>query len=301
MLLVAADTDEFSFLPGLAQRLGVAELPAKRLIMALPDDRDLSALRFGDDDPQVTLIHGAGLNAHTWDNTALALGLDVLALDLPGHGDSSWREDADYSASVLAPDAAAALRAWTTRPQVLVGHSLGGLTSTTLAADNPDLVRELILVDIAPGIDVSAGPAALRQFYDVIEFDSRDEIVDRAMSFGFGGDRVDTERGVFHNTRVRPDGRVQWKHHFAHLAHEALAGAGPGRFSRDEDLWAALERIAAPITLVRGTRGYVSEDAAAEFARRLPHAEVVEIEAGHNVHENDPVALARLILSKTRP
>ncbi len=291
-------TNEFSFLAEQARRLGVGEPAVHRVNETLPDGRQLSALRFGDGGPLVTLLHGAGLNAHTWDTTVLALGLDALTLDLPGHGDSSWREDADYRAATLAPDVATALRTWTDRPQVLVGHSLGGLTAASVAAEHPELVSALVLVDIAPGIDMSAGPSALREFFSVIDFASRDEMVERAMSFGLGGDRADTERGVFHNSRIRPDGRAAWKHHFAHLAHSALAATGSPEaepLSHDTALWSALERVQAPLTLVRGTRGYVNEAAAQEFARRLPHARVVEIEAGHNIQENDPAALARLI------
>ncbi len=295
-------SNEFSFLAAQAQRLGVAEPPVSRVTTPLDDGRELSALRFGNSSPQVTLVHGAGLNAHTWDTTVLALGQSVIAIDLPGHGDSSWREDADYRARTLAPDVAAAMRALSDEPQVLVGHSLGGLTAASVAAEHPELVRALILVDIAPGIDLSAGPSALREFFTVIDFASREEMVDRAMAFGLGGDRADTERGVFHNSRIRPDSRAEWKHHFAHLAHTALAAteeAGARPLSHDDELWDALERVEAPLLLVRGTRGYVSETAAEEFSRRLTQARRIDVEAGHNVQENDPVTLARIIETET--
>lgn len=295
---VTNDTSEFSFLAGQAAALGTAELPAERLTLTLEDGREISALRWGADDPVVTLVHGAGLNAHTWDNTALLLGLPALALDLPGHGDSSWRSDADYSPHTLAPDVAVALRAWTNRPQVLVGHSLGGLVSAAVAAAHPELVRALLLVDIAPGIDLSAGPSALREFYTVTEFASRDEMVDRAMAFGFGGARADTERGVFHNSRVTPDGRVQWKHHFAHLAAQTLtASPAPVAPLRDDAAWADLAALRAPLTLIRADAGYVSEANARAFAERLPDATVTIVASGHNVQENAPAALAELIRS----
>src|SRR5205823_416194 len=148
---------------------------------------------------------------------------------------------------------------------------LGGLTGAALAAQRPDLVAALIVVDITPGIDTSAGPAALREFYaGPTDFASRDELVDRAISFGFGGARPDTERGVFFNTRVRPDGRVEWKHHFAHLAAQALAAHAPGDAASPSLLhttgWDDLATATAPITLVRGTAGFVSEEDATEFS-----------------------------------
>lgn len=299
---VAIDISEFSYLPAQADALGVPLPPVERVALTLPDGRTVSALRFGSDAPRVTLLHGAGLNAHTWDTTSLALQQPLLAIDLAGHGDSSWRSDADYTPRTLAADVAAALEAWTTQPQIVVGQSLGGLTGAALAAARPDLVAELVIVDITPGIDVSAGPAALRAFYEgPTDFATRDELVDKAMSLGFGGTRPETERGVFLNTRVRADGRVEWKHHFAHLAAQALAAHDPGSSAAPSVLhetgWDDLAGVSAPITLVRAARGFVSESDAAELQRRVPSARLVTLDATHNVQETAPAALADLIAS----
>ncbi|QNA92334.1 alpha/beta hydrolase [Microbacterium sp. Se63.02b] len=297
---VAIDNSEFSYLPAQADALGVPLPPVERLTLPLADGRTLSALRFGTDTPHVTLLHGAGLNAHTWDTTALALGQPLLAIDLAGHGDSSWRDDQDYTPRTLARDVAEALEAWSLPPQLVVGQSLGGLTGAALAASRPDLVSELVIVDITPGIDVTAGPAALRAFYEgPTDFATRDELVDKAMSLGFGGSRPETERGVFLNTRVRPDGRIEWKHHFAHLAAQSLAAHDPGPSATPSALhetgWDDLAGVEAPLTLVRAARGFVSESDAAELQRRVPSARLITLEATHNVQETAPVPLASLI------
>ncbi|MFK4760572.1 alpha/beta fold hydrolase [Microbacterium sp. ZW T5_45] len=299
-MLVAIDNSEFRYLPAQAEALGVPLPPVTRQELTLPDGRSLSALRFGDEPPRVTLLHGAGLNAHTWDTTALALGLPVLAIDLAGHGDSSWRDDADYTAHPLAEDVAVALGTWTQRPQLLVGQSLGGLTAAALASAHPDLVSGVVIVDITPGIDPSAGPAALRQFYEgPTDFATRDELVDKAIALGFGGSRPDTERGVFLNTRVRTDGRVEWKHHFAHLAAAALAAHGPDSAASPgllrETGWDDLAGVRAPLTVVRATRGFVSEQDAADLQRRIPAARLITVDATHNVQETAPAELAALI------
>ncbi|WEK62783.1 MAG: alpha/beta hydrolase [Candidatus Microbacterium colombiense] len=300
---VAIDISEFSYLPAQADALGAPLPTVERLTLPLPDGRALSALRFGTDEPQVTLLHGAGLNAHTWDTTSLALGRPLLAIDLAGHGDSSWRADRDYSPRTLAADVAAALDAWTSSPQLVVGQSLGGLTGAALAAARPDLVAGLIVVDITPGIDVSAGPAALREFYaGPTDFATRDELVDKAISLGFGGTRPETERGVFLNTRVRPDGRVEWKHHFAHLAAQALAAHDVGSETAPSVLhetgWDDLAGVTAPLTLVRAERGFVSAADADEFQRRVPSAQVIVVDATHNVQETAPRELAGQIASR---
>lgn len=303
--------DEFSFLPTQAADAGITgPVPrGERLTLELPDGRTLSALRYGDEPPAVTFLHGAGLNAHTWDTTVLALGLPALAIDLPGHGDSSWRADGAYTGRVLAPDVAVGMEEWTQRPQLLVGQSLGGLTAAAVAASRPDLVAELVVVDITPGVDPNAGPTQIRDFFaGPTDWASRDELVERALAFGLGGTRTAAERGVYFNSRIRDDGRVEWKHHFAHLAAAAAAAEAPvdratgpapdavaGVLSASG--WDDLAAVRAPITLVRGERGYVTEENTAQFQARVPAASVVALPSGHNVQEERPRELAELLRS----
>jgi pimeloyl-ACP methyl ester carboxylesterase len=305
---VSDPIDEFSFLSEQAAEAGIDAPPPRgeRLALALGSGRTLSALRYSPADapdaaPVVTFLHGAGLNAHTWDTTVLALGLPALAIDLPGHGDSSWRDDVAYVARVLAPDVAEGIAAWTDAPQLLVGQSLGGLTAAAVAASRPDLVRELVVIDITPGVDPNAGPTQIRDFFaGPVDWASRDELVDRALSFGLGGGtRRKAERGVYFNSRVRPDGRVEWKHHFAHLANAASASPAAEPVERQDAVasvlgesgWEDLATVAAPTTLIRGDRGYVTEADAEEFLRRVPEASVVTVPSGHNVQEEIPLEL----------
>lgn len=305
---VSDPIDEFSFLSEQAAEAGIDAPPPRgeRLALALGSGRTLSALRYSPADapdaaPVVTFLHGAGLNAHTWDTTVLALGLPALTIDLPGHGDSSWRDDVAYVARVLAPDVAEGIAAWTDAPQLLVGQSLGGLTAAAVAASRPDLVRELVVIDITPGVDPNAGPTQIRDFFaGPVDWASRDELVDRALSFGLGGGtRRKAERGVYFNSRVRPDGRVEWKHHFAHLANAASASPAAEPVERQDAVasvlgesgWEDLATVAAPTTLIRGDRGYVTEADAEEFLRRVPEASVVTVPSGHNVQEEIPLEL----------
>lgn len=282
--------DEFSFLPEQAAAQGRPIPAVRRERLALAGGRELSALAYGDESPRIVLLHGAGLNAHTWDQTAIALGLPALAIDLPGHGHSSWRADADYRARTIADDVVRGIEAWADAPVVLVGQSLGGLTAAVVAARRPDLVARVAIVDITPGVDTSAGPAMLRRFYEETVFASRDDLVERALAFGLGGSRAQAERGVLLNSRVREDGRVEWRHHFAQL----MSAETPSPAATPESGWADLAEVAAPITLVRGSTGFVAEADADEFARRTG-AEVVVLDAPHNVQEVAFADLASLI------
>src|SRR6266545_1742236 len=84
--------DEFSLLVDEAAEFVIADAfqPVERVGFTSSDGVSLSALRWGTSTPDVVLLHGGGLNAHTWDMTIAALGRPTLAIDLPGHGHSAW-------------------------------------------------------------------------------------------------------------------------------------------------------------------------------------------------------------------
>jgi pimeloyl-ACP methyl ester carboxylesterase len=284
------DPAEFDFLAEEAAEVGAPpQLPPVRRFGVTTPDGALSGLEWGEA-PELTLLHGGGLNAHTWDGTILALGRPALALDLPGHGDSAWRDDFDYSPRRLAAAVAGVLDA--VRPgtrQAVVGQSLGAHAAIALAQARPDLVSRLVLVDASPGqrledaaqvTDFLAGPSV---------FGSREEIVEKALAAGIGSSRSALWRGVVLNTRVRADGTVVFKHH--------LASPPPGaRFTVDfTEEWSALTASTTPVLLVRAARGFLSPPVVEEFRARLPRAEVVEIDSGHNVQEQRPAALAATI------
>ena len=84
--------DEFGLLHENAEQIGAHAIPSVQRIDAGP----VSAIKWGDEPPQLVFLHGGGQNAHTWDTVIVGLGLPALAVDLPGHGRSAWREDGDY-------------------------------------------------------------------------------------------------------------------------------------------------------------------------------------------------------------
>ncbi|WP_162621792.1 alpha/beta fold hydrolase [Microbacterium suaedae] len=288
-----AELDEFAFLADEARYQGVEAPSARRERLTLPDGRTLSAVRYGNEAPRVVFLHGAGLNAHTWDRTAIALGLPALAIDLPGHGDSSWREDAAYVPATLAPDLAEGLGEWISAPIALVGHSLGGFAGIELAAQRPDLVSHLTLVDIVPG-GGRGGVASLGPFYERLEFGSVDDVLDHAAAFGLGGAREQARRGVLLNTRTRADGVVEWKHHMARLLSPSAPDAPPVDIDHDAG-WAALAGLTVDVALVAGSRGFLTEDDLRAFRDARPGDPVTILDAPHNVQETAHDGLARLV------
>src|ERR1700733_4684741 len=93
------DYDEFGFLEATAREWslpwGGPPSVVRREVEVAPG-QIVRALVWGQTPPELVFLHGGGQNAHTWDTVLLALGRPAAAIDLPGHGRSSWRADRDY-------------------------------------------------------------------------------------------------------------------------------------------------------------------------------------------------------------
>lgn len=129
---------------------------------------DLDGLRIhylekGEGTPLV-LIHGYTSSTYTWRDqfAELAKQYRVIAVDLKGFGFSD-KPDGDYSRRAQGEVVARLLdklnieRAW------LVGNSMGGETALNVAADHPEKVLGLVLIDSA-GVKVQ-GRTSLAPWY----------------------------------------------------------------------------------------------------------------------------------------
>lgn len=102
--------------------------------------------------PPVVLIHGLGGQSLDW--TALLqdlvrAGYHVYAPDLPGFGRSSRPPDRTYSVREQATFVESFLRALGLQRVALVGISMGGWISATVALEEPVVVERLVLLDSA--------------------------------------------------------------------------------------------------------------------------------------------------------
>lgn len=298
MGIEAAANNEFRFLSSDAERVG-RERPLPRVARfetGVGGGRRLSGLRFAEEDvaPRLVALHGAGLNAHSFDPMLLALDEPAIALDLPGHGRSDWRPDADYRPDHLADDVVSALETLAPEQVALLGHSLGGLAAALAAAARPELVARLILVDITPGVTPGGGGKSIAEFIlGQRDYGTVDEIVDRAIRFGIGSDRSSLTRGVTLNTRRRADGRLEWTHHLAHL--DALpTGASDDPFPY-APIWASLQALEVPVSLIAADAGILRPTHIEEWREQLPDSPVVTLAGPHNLHEAVPGELAAAV------
>ena len=254
------------------------------------DGRRVSALVWGDADPELVLVHGGAQNAHTWDTVALALDRPLVAVDLPGHGHSDWRDDRGYWPVNNANDVATAIRALAPSADLVVGMSLGGLTSIALAARHPELVARLMLVDVTPGVDRDKAAPIAAFVAGPERFESFDEILERTIAFNPTRTESSLRRGILHNARERDDGSWTWRYDRWRL--------GEGEDIPDfRPLWDDVSKLTMPVMLVRGAdSGVVGDEDVAELRRHQPGVVVEVVEgSGHSVQGDRPVELARLI------
>lgn len=268
----------------------------RRVEAPLPDGRRLSALRWGDGDPRLVLLHGGAQNAHTYDTVALALGGDLLCVDLPGHGHSDGPAESGIDPASAADDVAQAVEAHAAAPVVLVGMSLGGLVAINLAHRRPDLVERLALIDITPGVN-SEKASHITAFIDGPPgFASFDELLERTIAFNPGRSEASLRRGILHNALQLEDGSWVWRW----ARHRSLGEAR--QVPPAADLWELLATLSQPIMLVRGMAAgsVVDDEDEARFAELCPAARIERVEgAGHSVQGDQPLVLAELLRSFT--
>ncbi len=273
-----------------------------RVTTELADGRQVSALKWGSESPRLVLVHGTAQNAHTWDTVALALGMPLLAIDLPGHGHSDWRQDASYTPQTLANDLAPVVAQHAPDAVAIVGMSLGGLTCLALAHGNPSLVRHLVMVDITPGVTSKKAKAVLDFINGPQSFASFDELLARTKEHNPSRSESSLRRGILHNARQLDDESWEWRYDRRGRSNNENApreGEGESAAPRPDSLvlWEAISSLHCELLLVRGGISPVVDDEdVAELKRRKPNAVVEVVDgAGHSVQGDRPVELAKIL------
>jgi esterase len=281
--------DEFALLPENAEQAGVSgPLPSVRRV----DTGGISALQWGDSSPRVIFLHGGGQNAHTWDTVIVGLGVPALAVDLPGHGHSAWREDGDYSPQNNAAALAPVLNDLAPQADLVVGMSLGGLTAIGLSAIAPQLVRELVLVDVTPSALRRHSEMTKEQLGTVAlvagdrEFPSFAAMLELTTAAAPHRDPKSLRRGVFHNSHRLDSGKWTWRYDTIREIPDF------------DSLWGDVDALSAPITLVRGgTSHFVTDEDADELGQRATQFRGVRVveNSGHSVQSDQPLVLIEIL------
>ncbi|MFT5127714.1 MAG: esterase [Rhodothermales bacterium] len=229
----------------------------------------------------LVIVHGLFGSSRNWMSITpkLAEQRRVIAVDLRNHGDSP--HDAHMSLADLADDLADLLD----EPADFLGHSLGGKAAMILALKQPEKVRRLIVVDIAP----ASYPAVHTRTIAAMQSVPLCEIRARADADAFLARTIEDSRvRRFLLTNLnRVDGKFQWRLNLDALAtwiRELSSFTGTGTFD-------------GPSLFLAGERSdYVGTAEADLIACQFPNSALQFItDAGHWIHADQPAAMIEAV------
>ncbi|MCX7265929.1 MAG: alpha/beta hydrolase [Betaproteobacteria bacterium] len=244
--------------------------------------------------PTVVFIHGV-LNDHSvWILQSRYFanhGWNVLAIDLPGHCRSAGQapqtvqEAADAVIALL--DAAGVAKA------VLVGHSFGSLIALEASARHPERVQKLVLVGIAYPMRVS--PALLEnslknpaKAIHMVNVFSHSSMAPPPSALGpgtwlHGGSQALMRKVLASNTQVN----------IFHRGFIACDQYDLGEVS--------IAKVTCPILFMLGSKDQMTPAKAAQsLIQKAAHAQVVLIDAGHQMMTEAPDAVLSAMFEFTQ-
>lgn len=244
----------------------------------------------------VVFLHGAALNAHTWDVVCLVLRkhFHCYALDQRGHGESAWAEDGDYSGEAHRGDIEAFVDRLSLDQFVLVGHSMGGFNAFNYAFHHSHRLAALVLVDAGPSILVKGAKRIADFVNQTAELDTLEEVMRKAIEFNPRRDPRLLRRSLLHNFRQTPNGKWTRKTDLrmwtGHNGREKERELLKQRFSD-------AARINCPTLIVQGSMSDVfTSEEAEKLSAEFRHGHFAQVgEAGHTVQGDNPRALAEVL------
>lgn len=245
--------------------------------------------------PPVLVLHGIMGHVREWDplTDALAADFHVFAVDQRGHGETPWA--AEYTATALADDVAGLISGLGVGRAHLVGHSMGAMAASLCAAQHPDLVDHLVLIELPPDVpdsEFASGelPAMLTAFAGA-SYAGVEEPLEEWLAANPLADRGHLRRYVEHGLVRRADGRLVWRFDGAGLARLVADGVTSAQ------LWGGLDRLTAPTLVIRGEHSpLLPWSTAVGMVRRLGRGRLVEIpDGGHDLGVEQPAAVIAAI------
>jgi esterase len=244
---------------------------------------------YGGGGPVVVAVPGLIQNAHAFDAIAplLCPRFHLLALDLPGRGESDWAPANAYQVGEYLMDLKAFVTALNLRRIALVGTSLGAVVARLYATAHPFRVTRLVLNDCVIGGNLDGVfQVSTRSLRAPQEFADFSEALSWFSSERDGLERLDDQSRsawVGHFLRRAAGGRLRFNcdplviRLASRRAHQLLTRE-QSMFSRQEVQWQQARRLRMPVLVLRGARSeVVLPDAVERFMRIVPLARCVEV------------------------
>lgn len=246
--------------------------------------------------PGLLLVHGTGAATHSWAGLLPLLAADhrVLAMDLPGHGFTSAPPPAELSLPGMAAALGALLDTLEFQPACCIGHSAGAAILARLCLDRR--IDPRVLISLSGALLPLRGlPGAW--FSPAAKLFARSSLVPRFFARGARKDPRSIQRMADGTgSRLSPQGVARYRLLVSYPGHLAAALNMMANWDL-RPLARELPGLPPELVLVGFENDRTVPPAEAERVRRLMPKARLEIlpGLGHLAHEEDPVALARLV------
>ncbi|MCA9912174.1 MAG: 2-succinyl-6-hydroxy-2,4-cyclohexadiene-1-carboxylate synthase [Anaerolineae bacterium] len=245
------------------------------------------------DGAALVLCHGFTGSSQNWLPLLPALSQDrrVIALDLPGHGETKVLSGEDYTISAAIESLLRLLDHLALAQIDLLGYSMGGRFALSFACAHPGRIRRLVLESASPGLQSSQDRASRKQ--------SDDSLAERIEANGIGwfvdtweqlplwasqSQLPDSVRETLREARLRNDP--------GGLAN-SLRQMGTGVML---PLWDCLPNLTRPTLLLTGELDTKFREINAQMHAILPASSLHMIPgAGHTIHLEQPLTYLEVV------
>jgi esterase len=235
----------------------------------------------------VVLLHGLFGAGWHWSKIIQELShhYEVIVPDLRNHGSSPCSKTIDYVS--MADDVKNLLYDLKIEDAIVVGHSMGGKVALQLAATDHQLVKKIVVTDIAPRsysprytdilqelwkLSVSKKHVSLTEFTSYNRDNIYSRVVELFLTKNFPG-RLARWRWIMQLPLL-----VKWYRNILKPVELPLGFSKPVLFIRS------------------ATSGYISTDDRAAIQRTFRHARMITVhDAGHWLHVEAPSVMVRAI------
>lgn len=276
-------------------------MKSEPLALVLQSGTVVRGLRWGQGrGPRVLALHGWLDNAHSFVPLAQHLGdVDLVAIDLPGHGLSDPRpQGAFYHFVDWLPDVLSLLDALGWQEAVLLGHSMGAGIASLVAGVAPERIRSLVLLE---GLGPLTSPPETMPERVLRAHQEMARVADKSARPYASLDMAATQllkvaQMTHANARLLCErGMRQVEGGFVWRADPRLRITSPMRMTQDMVL-PFLQRIQAPTLLIRGQQGMAfDQEGMAQRTSAIPTLKLVEIAGSHHLHMDHPHEVAQAI------
>ncbi len=240
---------------------------------------ELNFKQFGQGEP-IIILHGLLGTLDNWQTIAkqLAKNYTVFIVDQRNHGKSP--HDDAFDCEIMAEDLKEFMEAQWVYKAIIIGHSMGGKVAMQFALNYPDMVEQLVVVDIAP----KAYEGGHQVIFDALNGVNLDTLTERK-AIDEELKKLIPDNGVrlflMKNLTRKKEGGYRWKMNL------------PIIYKNYENILVKIESeetMDEPTLFVRGGLSeYVKDEDMNDIAEYFPNAKLATVKkAGHWVHAAAP-------------